>query len=355
MCVLFFSMRKFILDNSPKTDHPPTIDEIRRAQDTLRPYIVHTPVSRWVGAVLDSMMSSDTEVYAKLEIHQYSGSFKARAALLKILDSSQEQRAKGVVAVSAGNHAIAVSFAAQQLKTSAKVIMPRSVSAIRMRKCRMRGAEVILVDNFADAFLLAEKIAKDEGRLFIHPFEGKSTAIGTGTLGAEFYEQVNPALDAVVVSVGGGGLGAGVSTAVKQLNPDCAVYGVEPEGAASISKSISAGAPVTLDSIDTIANSLAAPYSLPYSFELCRDNIDEVCLVSDQDMCEAMAFLFYEMKLAVEPACAAVVAAIFGPLRQLLLGKRVGILLCGSSIDADVFCQYIGRGEAFYNSIVESS
>ena len=348
-------MRNIILDSTRKTDHPPTIDEVRKAQNALRPHLVVTPVSRWVGAVIDSMMSVDTEIFAKLEIHQYSGSFKARAALLHILQCSDEQRVKGVVAVSAGNHAIAVSFAAQQLKTSAKVIMPKSVSKIRLKKCKMRGAEVILVDSFADAFLLAEQISKDEGRLFIHPFEGKSTAIGTGTLGAEFYEQVNPGLDAVVVSVGGGGLAAGVSTSIKHLNPDCAVYGVEPEGAASISRSIAKGSTVTLDSVDTIANSLAAPYSLPYSFELCRENIDRVCLVSDQQMCEAMAFLFYEMKLAVEPACAAVVAAIFGPLRQELLGKRVGILLCGSSIDADVFSGYIRRGEAFYNSIVESA
>jgi threonine dehydratase len=326
----------------------PSLKEIRSAAQTLAPHILHTAVVPWVGKVIERMLDPDTQVFAKLELMQFAGSFKARAALLRVMELTAEQRARGVVAASAGNHAIAVSYAAEKMGVPATVVMPESVSSIRIAKCKIRNAEVLLTGSMREALAEAERIAQVEGKILIHPFEGETTVLGTATLGLEFYEEVVPPLDAVIVSVGGGGLAAGVSSAIKQLDPCCKIYGVEPEGAASMTASLAAGTPSVLPSVQSIADSLAVPYTKPYSFSLCQQYLDEVVTVSDYQMCEALAFLFYELKLAVEPGCAAVCAALFGPLRERLLGKRVGLILCGSSIDAATFIRHLQQADAAY-------
>jgi threonine dehydratase len=155
-----------------------------------------------------------------------------------------------------------------------------------------------------------------------------------------------PDLDAVIVAIGGGGLASGVATAVKQAKPGCQVFGVEPVGADSMSRSFAAGKPATLDKVRTIADSLAPPYALPYSYGLCRRFVDEIVLIDDDAMRRAMALLFREMKLAVEPAGAAATAALTGPLRERLAGKRVGVIVCGSNIDAAGFTRELMAGEA---------
>jgi len=279
---------------------------------------------------------------------QYAGSFKVRGALLVMMHLSKEELSRGVTAVSAGNHAIAVSYAAEILGVDAAVVMPKFVSKVRVEKCKSRGARVVLVDSFDEAFSRAKELQEQEGRVMVHPFEGPYTALGTATLGLEFVEQAERPFDAVIIGVGGGGLAAGVAAAVKQTLPECQVFGVEPYGADSMYRSIAAGKPQTLDKVDTIADSLGAPYALPYSFSLCERYLDQVVRVSDQELCEAMAFLFYDLKLAVEPAAAAACAALFGPLSKQLGGKRIGMVLCGSSIDADDFISYLQRAEGKY-------
>ena len=326
----------------------PTLEQIREAQKKLDGYILKTPVVPWVGKVIERTLSADTELIAKLELMQFAGSFKVRGALLVMMHLSEEEKKRGVVAVSAGNHAIAVGYAAEKLGIDAKVVMPEFVSKVRIEKCKSRGAQVVLVKSLKAAFEKVEELRKEEGRIFVHPFEGENTFLGTATLGLEFVEQSEQPFDAVVVGVGGGGLAAGVASAVKQRLPDCKVYGVEPEGADSIYRSIAAGSPQTLEKVETIADSLGAPYALPKSFSLCSQYLDEVVRVSDQDMCESMAYLFYDLKLAVEPAAAAACAGIFGPLREKLLGKRVGVVLCGSSIDAETFMEHLGRAKGVY-------
>jgi threonine dehydratase len=223
--------------------------------------------------------------------------------------------------------------------------MMASANPARIARCRAYGAEVLISATGAEAFALAGEIAEREGRTFIHPFEGPLTALGTATLGLEFSEQAG-ALDAVIVPIGGGGLAAGVSWAIKHLQPGCKVYGVEPVGADSMSRSLASGEAVAAGPVATVADSLGPPYSLPYSFGLCRDNLDGVVLVSDDQMMSAMALLFREMKLAVEPAGAAATAALVGPLRERLAGQRVGVIVCGANIDIETFAAQVALGNA---------
>ena len=319
------------------------LETVRSVRERNRPYVMETPIHAWRGAEVDARVGEGTEVVLKLELFQYTGTFKARGAITSISRLDAEARARGVTAVSAGNHAIATAYAASRLGASAKVVMLASANPARIARCKAYGAEVLIAGNGAEAFALAGKIAEDEGRSFIHPFEGPAVATGTATLGLEFHEQAGP-LDAVIVPIGGGGLCAGVSWAFKQLQPQCKIYGVEPVGADSMSRSFAAGAPVDAAPVTTIADSLGPPYSLPYSYGLCRDNVDKLVLVDDDQITDAMGVLFREMKLAVEPAGAAATAALFGPLRGELAGKRVGVIVCGANIDLDGFATHVRRG-----------
>ncbi len=219
-----------------------------------------------------------------------------------------------------------------------------AANPLRVALCRRYGAEVVLVDDVHQAFERVHEIEEREGRSFVHPFEGPFTALGTATLGLEFGRQA-PDLDAVVVPIGGGGLAAGVSAALKQLRPECQVFGVEPRGADTMHRSFASGKPESIETVGTIADSLGAPHAAPYSFGLCRRFVDEVVLIDDDAMRSAMALLFREMKLAVEPAGAAATAALLGPLRERLAGKRVGLIVCGTNIDLESFARHAGKGE----------
>jgi threonine dehydratase len=279
-----------------------------------------------------------TQVVLKLELFQHTGSFKPRGALAVMLDMDAAALQRGVTAVSAGNHAIAVAFAARLLGSTAKVVMPRTANPLRVRRCRGYGAEVVLVDDVQAAFRRVEEIEREEGRSFVHPFEGPLTALGTATIGLEWLEQA-PDLEAVIIPIGGGGLCAGMAAAIKQIKPSCSVYGVEPVGADSMARSFAAGSPQAIERVRTIADSLGAPYALPYSFELCRRYVDDLVLIDDEAMRRAMGLLYGEMKLAVEPAGAAATAALLGPLRARLAGRCVGVIVCGANIDLPTFTQ----------------
>ena len=206
----------------------------------------------------------------------------------------------------------------------------------RVAACREYGGEIAFAEDAHQAFDLVRRIESDEGRAFIHPFEGEGAILGTSTVGLELCEQVD-GLDAVIVPVGGGGLCAGVATAVKQLQPRCAVYGVEPRGADTMHRSFAAGEPQSIDRVDTIADSLGAPYAAPYSFSLCQQFVDELVMVDDDQLRTAMRLLFDDAKLVAEPAAAAATAALCGPLRDRLAGKKVGLIVCGSNIDLGTF------------------
>ncbi len=316
----------------------PSLADIRAAREQLGERVRATPVWNWRGDVIARAAGADTQVFLKLELFQCTGTFKARGALLNAMSLSDEQKRRGVTAVSAGNHAIAIAFAARSVGTSAKVVMPKTANPARMALCRAYGAEIVLVDDVHHAFETVKRIESHEGRTFIHPFEGELTVLGTSTVGFELCNQVED-LDAVIVPIGGGGLIAGIACAVKQMQPACKVYGVEPEGADSMSRSFVVGSPQSIEKVNTIADSLGAPYAAPYSFGIARRFVDEIVLISDEQMQRAMGVLFADMKLAAEPAGAAATAALCGPLREKLSGKRVGVIVCGSNIDLDTFAK----------------
>lgn len=295
---------------------------------------------RWHDATLTQRLGPRAQVVLKEELFQRAGSFKPRGALAVMLDLAPEVLARGVTAVSAGNHAMAVAYAAAVLHTTAKVVMPKTANAYRVLRCREMGATVELMEDVHAAFTRVKQIECDEGRAFVHPFEGPLTALGNATLGLELVEQAGP-LDAVIVPIGGGGLCAGVAAAVKLLSPQTLVFGVEPEGADSMRRSFDKGSPQKIDAVKTIADSLGAPYAAPYSFGLCRRYVDDVVLVSDHELCRAMKLLFTSAKLAVEPAGSAATAALLGPLRQRLQDRRVGVIVCGANIDPVTFAAHL--------------
>jgi threonine dehydratase len=227
--------------------------------------------------------------------------------------------------------------------------MPKSANALRVARCRDYGAEVVMVEDVATAFAHVEEIKANEGRSFVHPFEGPLTCAGTATLALEFAEQAGP-LDAVLVPIGGGGLIAGMAAAIKQLQPSCQVIGIEPVGADSMARSLASGKPERIERVRTIADSLGAPYATPYTFGLCQRYVDEVILIEDDEMRRGMALLLRSMKLATEPAGATATAALCGPLRERLRGKRVGLVVCGSNIDLATFTRESTRGEELLGS-----
>ncbi|MGH8177396.1 MAG: threonine ammonia-lyase [Steroidobacter sp.] len=322
---------------------PLTLDEIRNAAGQLLGRIVATPVHRLAGPEVSRLLGPNTEVHLKLELFQWTGTFKARGALLNVLALSPEQLERGVTAISAGNHAVAVAFAAASVGASAKVVMISTANPLRVALCKSYGAEIVFAPDAHAGFELVQRIAQDEGRPLIHPFDGRATVQGTATLGLELCEQIQT-MDAVIIPIGGGGLCAGVASAVKLCAPACEVFGVEPEGADSMHRSFAAGEPRSIDRVATIADSLGAPYALPLSFELCRRNVDELVLVTDEELRSAMRFLLRNAKLAVEPAGAAATAALLGALRDRLRGRRVGVVVCGSNIDEASFAKLIANG-----------
>jgi threonine dehydratase len=318
----------------------PTPSEAETARERLGDLVRVTPLWRWRGERIDALIGKRTEALMKLELFQHSGSFKPRGALLNMLALDGPQLARGVTAVSAGNHAMAVGYAAGVLNTSARVVMPRSADPARVDGCRRLGVDVLLVDDVHQAFAEVRRIEREEGRFFVHPFEGQLTVLGTATLGLELCGQA-PGLDAVIVPIGGGGLCAGVAAIVKALQPRCRVIGVEPEGADSMHRSFEAGRPASIKSVDTIADSLGAPHAEPYTYSLCRMHVDELVLVSDDMLRRAMLLMFEEAKLVVEPAGAAAVAALFGPLRERAAGRRIAMIVCGSNISAESFYRQV--------------
>jgi threonine dehydratase len=317
-----------------------SLTEIRAARAQLGDRIRVTPVQPLAGPAVEAALTPGSRATLKLELFQHTGSFKARGALVNALALSEAERARGICAISAGNHAIAAAFAARAVGTSAKIVMKEGANAFRVAECRRYGGEIVFEPEFKAAFQRVEEIRDREGRTLVHPFEGLRTALGTATLGLEFIEQA-PELEAVIVPIGGGGLAAGLATAIRLAKPDCRIFGVEPFGADTMYRSFAAGSPQSIDHIDTIADSLGAPYALPISYALCRASIDEIVRVEDREMVAAMRFLLEHARLAVEPAGAAATAALLGPLRERLAGRQVGLIVCGSNIAADAYARLI--------------
>ncbi|HHL20719.1 MAG TPA: pyridoxal-phosphate dependent enzyme [Aliiroseovarius sp.] len=317
---------------------------MRRRAAELQGALHHTPAVPVASDMLTRALGGGA-LHLKLECLQHTGTFKARGALSVARAIPEDRRAAGITAASAGNHAIAAAWAARQCAMSAKVVMQSTANPFRVALARAEGAEVILRDPGPATFAEAERLMRDEGRSFIHPFEGVDTVLGSAGVGLEFMDDV-AGLEAVVVAVGGGGLISGVAAAVKALAPQCQVYGVEPVGADSMSRSLKAGQPVTLERVESVADSLAPPMALPLGHALCAAHVDAMVTVDDDAICAGMVVLQEQAKLAVEPAAGAAMAGLLGPLRARLRGKRVGLVVCGANIDAATYGALLERGRA---------
>lgn len=322
----------------------PTPERIRAVAKLLSPRILRTPCVPWPGVTCPV----SGELTVKLEVLQRTGSFKARGALNNLLQLEDPDR--GVVAFSAGNHAIATAWAAQELGVKATVVMPKSANAARVARVKQLGATLVFGDTIADLIALVERVQQEQGCAFVHPFEGLATVEGTATLGLEILEDAGP-IDVAYVPIGGGGLIAGVASAIKQLSPDCRVIGVEPTGADGMRRSLEAGSPLDHVTVDTIADSLGAPMHRPLSFSLVQAYVDDIVSISDDDMRRAMAVMFNDLKLAVEPAGAAsLAAAMAGKDTMSGRGQRVLVLACGSNIDVATWYRHASPSELLVES-----
>ena len=319
----------------------PTLTSIRMTHTALAAHCVHTPTVRTAGEQIVNVLGS--EVFLKLELMQRTGTFKFRGAMNSMMNLARPDA--GVTAVSAGNHAVAVACAAAVLGIDAKVVMLASANAARRELTRSFGAKIVFCESGPEAFAQADRLVEEEGRTFVHPFDGPLVANATAGVGLELSDDVTN-LDAVVVAVGGGGLAGGFAAAVKQMQPQCRIYGVEPDGATVVQQSLAANTALQNISSNTIADSLAPPLTTPYVLDLCQRYIDEMVCVSDDALCIAMTTMFDNAKLAVEPAGAATLAAAMGPLRAELAGKRVALVVCGTCIDAASYAQLSERGRA---------
>lgn len=316
----------------------PTLNQITNARNTIDGKLLATPTISLENDRISKLLARGTSAFIKLEHFQQAGSFKSRGAFIGMSALTSEQKQAGVVAVSGGNHALAVSWAATKLGISAKVVMPNHVDPVRIEGCKALGADVVLCDTIAEAFDEMNRIARQENRTIMHPFEGEHMTLGAATCGAEFM-QASPDLDALIVPVGGGGLISGMSLAAKLHNPNIQVFGVEPFGADAMFKSFESGTITTLENVDTIADSLGAPMTAPYSFAVTKAHVDKITRVSDDELRAAMQHMMNGLKILAEPACASSLAALIGPLRDELAGKRVGIIACGSNISVERFNQ----------------
>lgn len=318
---------------------------VYEARIRLREWILQTPVYRWRSLEMANLLGADTKVIIKLELFQNTNTFKPRGAINVMLNSDPEKLKNGIVAGTGGNHGIAVAYGANRLGYHAKIVMPKTASPLRRKRIEYYGAEILPVENLGEALEVAAEIEKNEGRVFVHPFEGPYTAQGTATIADEWAEQATDPLDAVIIPIGGGGLIAGMASYFKQIWPNIKIYGVEPLGVPTIYESLKVGKPIRIEKVHTIADSLAVPTARPYSFNLIQQFVDEVILMSDDEMRHGMHFLFNEMKLVTEPASAAGLAALLGPLRDRLAGQRVGLIACGSNLDISSFAKEVFQAE----------
>ena len=324
------------------------LNAIRSRTQQLKDVIVKTPVIKLHSPYLHKYLLAKN-IFLKLECFQHTGTFKARGAMSVSSSISHENQKHGITAASAGNHAIAAAWAARKLGTSAKVIMRSTANPYRISRVKEENAEIKIVDDVKELFEEAEKLVKEEKRTFIHPFEGINTTLGTAGVGIEFIEEV-PNLDLVIVSVGGGGLISGVASSIKFINSNCKVIGVEPIGANSMFSSFKKGKPIQNANTNTLVDSLAPPMTLPFSFNVCKKFVDKIVLVSDDEICASMVILQEEAKLAIEPAAAACLAAILGPLKEMVHGKNVGLVMCGANIDNQSYSKLLKTGRNYKKS-----
>ncbi|MGL4624945.1 MAG: threonine ammonia-lyase [Culicoidibacterales bacterium] len=313
--------------------------DITTARKKITPYIKKTELL-YANRLSEQVL---TDVYLKLENLQFSGSFKVRGALHKLLTLTDEQRQCGVIAASAGNHAQGVAIGAKQLGIQAKIVMPKTAPLAKVNATKRFGAEVILAGDFYDeAYAHACELQKQTGMTFIHPFDDEAVIAGQGTIGLEMYE-AQPDLEIVFIPIGGGGLAAGVGYALKTLNPNIRIIGVQSAHANSMQYSLQHGCVERICVARTIADGIAVATPGQHTFPLCQNYVDQVVTVTETQMAVAMLDLLENCNLLCEGAGAASVAAIQN-YPELIEGKKVGAILSGGNIDINTFESVINTG-----------
>ena len=305
------------------------LSDLRAARERVSSQLHLTPLlsASRLGARAGAML------FHKCESLQKTGSFKVRGALNRVKTLDDDARKRGVITVSAGNHAQALAWAARDAGVRCTVVMPEQASRAKVEASRGYGAEVVLHGaSSIQSFARARELAEERSLTFVHPFDDEAVIAGQGTVGLEILEQLE-SVDDVVVPIGGGGLIAGVAIAIKEQRPSVRVYGVEPTGAAVMRKSLDEDRPVRLESLKTIADGLAAPMAGDVTFPIVKRYVDDVVLVTDEEIRAAMRELLFATKLLAEGGGAAATAAVLsGKLN--LAGRRVVAVLSGGNVDA---------------------
>ena len=314
-----------------------TLDNVYRARYALKDVAIQTDV------LYAPKLRPGTELYLKTENLQITGAFKVRGAYYKMSLLTEEERRRGVIACSAGNHAQGVALAAQRNGIKAVICLPDSAPISKVEATRSYGAEICLVEGvYDDAYQRALQLRDEMGYTFIHPFDDPDVIAGQGTIGLELMEQI-PDMDAVILPIGGGGLISGIAYTIKSLNPNIKVYGVQASGAPSMRNSIHDSHIARLDHVFTIADGIAVKEPGSLTYELCAKYVDEIVTVTDDEISAAILALMEQHKLVTEGAGAvAVAAAMFGKME--LSGKKTVCLLSGGNIDVTILSRVITRG-----------
>ena len=304
-----------------------TLDDIRAARAVIQGSVVRTPLvendyfSELLGA----------RVLFKLEMFQKTAAFKVRGVLNKMAQLSDEEKARGVVTVSSGNHATSLSFAARQLGVSSTVVMPVTAVPYKVNIVRGYGAEVVFESD--DMMGRVNAIQQERGLTLVHPFDDLAVIAGAGTLGLEILEDC-PDVDLVLCGIGGGGLVSGVAAAVKQTLPNARVVGVEPEGAQGMTLSLAQGHPATLQ-VNTVADGLAAPFCGEHTLAHVQRFVDDVAIVSDAEIIEAMFQIMERAKVVAEPAASSTLAALLSGKVDVPAGGNIVCVLSGGNVDRE--------------------
>lgn len=317
----------------------PQLSDIIHAQSVLKNVVKKTPLER--SKSFSTM--SGAHVYLKLENLQTTGSFKVRGAYYMISRLSPDKLKNGVLCASAGNHAQGVAYAASQLGVKSTVFMPVFAPPLKVIATRAYGAEVILTgDTFDDAFNAAMEYGAQSGATFVHPFNDKDIIAGQGTVGLEIFDQLEK-IDAVLVPIGGGGLIGGIAIALKSLNPEIRIIGVEPEGAQSMKESIKANEPRVLNSVNTIADGIAVKSPGNLTFEITRNLVDELVTVNDAEIAQTTYMLLQRAKILAEPAGVASMAAVLFKKTDLK-NMNVVPVISGGNINMSILEQILDKG-----------
>ena len=314
-----------------------SLSKVFNAQTVLKSIIRETNVVRAHG------IAPECKLYLKPENLQFTGSFKVRGAAYKIAMLSEEEKANGVVACSAGNHAQGVALATTKNGIRSLICLPDTAPISKVEATKGYGAEVCLVEGcYDDAYQKALELKESEGYTFVHPFDDENVIAGQGTIALEIMSDLDD-IDAIVVPIGGGGLIAGVAYTVKQIKPEVKVYGVQVTGAPSMYNSIKNGAIETLGSVSTIADGIAVKRPGDNTYELIKEYVDDIVLVSDDEVASAILALVEKQKMIAECAGAAAVAAVMFD-KFNLKGKRVVAIVSGGNIDVTSLSRVIDRG-----------